>query len=134
MPNNDDTVSKCRLKLATQEAVTALNEKVEIYNRNLRETIEKNEQVRKNELAKSDATLDVRLESMNQFRHQIEQERSTFITRDQHDILRSELMLEIKPLQIAAANRAGVAQGRDWTLYVLFGILSFVAVAGLFIH
>jgi hypothetical protein len=72
-------------------------------------------------LLKSSLELDRRLETMNEFREQINQERGSYINRQ-------ELNLMLKPLQDNMSYNKGHTAGREWIIGVLVGLVA-LAVA-----
>jgi hypothetical protein len=65
-------------------------------------------------------SLEHRLEGMNEFRHQIEKERATYVTEKELALKFTALRNELKPLH----DRHSFTKGRDWALG---GIILFIS-------
>jgi glutamyl-tRNA reductase len=129
-------------RLATKESVDALDEKYGILIQNLKELMEKTEQARVAALEKADVALNSRLEAMNQFRQQMQEERALYVTRDQYDALRNELMTRISTIEATLANQAGgraeAVSAKDlaqWIIMALIGAgVLFVGFLQVYFH
>lgn len=79
------------------------------------------------EIDAASKALGTRLESMNEFRKQIDEERALYVKRDRLDALESNLAERIKVLETSAANMtgrlwaAGVALTAAWAALLRFG-------------
>jgi len=77
---------------------------------------------------KAEAVMNERLAHMNEFRDQINQERSSYVTREFLDLSIRTVSTEVRGL----ADRGQFNSGREWTVKALFSILG--AVLGYLAH
>lgn len=79
-------------------------------------------------------SLIVRLESMNEFRNQLKEQASTFITRTEHELLIKKYDDEIKQLNKAKDILYGKASQQSVNLSYLLGLISLITALLAVIH
>lgn len=77
---------------------------------------------------------DLRMESMNEFRRQIERERTDFVPRNEYGIAIGNAEKQIQGLQIAQANQAGKASMTSVYAAIVVGVVSLFSSIGAWIQ
>ena len=91
----------------------------------LKEYVEKQIDAVRLTMAATDKAMEVRLEAMNELRDQINRERGSFISRNEHDAVHKSLDQDVQSLMMSRAELHGKASMASvyWT-----GIVSFVSL------
>jgi len=82
-------------------------------------------------IGKAEASMLVRLESMNQFREQINSERANYITKDNYIVTQESINHRIRKLEEAGA----FSSGRMWMVMAGFALVpTIIAIIAMFIR
>ena len=68
--------------------------------------------------------MEKRLDGMNEFRSQLKDQASTFISRNEYTVMMEKLQQDIKTLQISKANLEGKASQQSVLIAYLISIIS----------
>jgi hypothetical protein len=102
----------------TDREVVTLKEYINVLILNLEKRLDERNRLQEIALDKAAETLRLRLETMNEFRDQINKERGEYITRKELDLI-------LKPLE----KHSSFMEGRDWMIAT--GITFIIAIGAL---
>ena len=113
----EDCVLPCREVIEARKDIAAICLKLELTNKHHREALS---------LARHE--MERRLESMNEFRDQLEKQAGTFATKTEENLKHSTLEDRVRAVERVQYVRAGSTRWSDHIITVLIGLAVVIAV------